>query len=155
MALEIVVSDTGPLISLEKLIDGYSWMKQLYSQVLIPEAVAEELCQGIDSSWDTYQQRHGLADFVTVVEVTGPEPLGCEALDRGEKQAIQLAVQRGLSLLIEEEQGRNVANSLGLSFSGIAGQILKAYRMQIISASTARTNLAELLAAEGKGSGLL
>jgi hypothetical protein len=30
MALDVIVSDTGPLISLEKLSDGYGWIQQLF-----------------------------------------------------------------------------------------------------------------------------
>jgi hypothetical protein len=45
----------------------------------------------------------------------------------GEAQAIQLARELALPLLIEETVGRRVALGLGLSISGIAGQILKAF----------------------------
>ncbi|MBD2429081.1 hypothetical protein [Phormidium sp. FACHB-1136] len=148
MAKEIIVSDTGPLISLEKITDGYSLMGKLYRQILIPHGVAQELCQGMFSSWDAYYEHYGLSGFVTVVEIQGIKSyLGCETLDEGEKQAIHLALERQLPVLIEEEQGRRIAQTLGLKVSGVAGQILKAYRNQLISADRAQTNLAELLKA--------
>ncbi|MFH7243238.1 MAG: hypothetical protein ACHWZW_10360 [Spirulina sp.] len=40
MTLAAIVSDTGPLISLEKLSVGYGWMQQIYGQILIPNVVA-------------------------------------------------------------------------------------------------------------------
>jgi predicted nucleic acid-binding protein len=40
MAVEIIVSDTGPLISLEKMTDGYVLMEKLYGQILVPPRVA-------------------------------------------------------------------------------------------------------------------
>lgn len=148
MTLNVVVSDTGPLISLEKLSDSYGWMKQLYGQILIPDAVAQELYQGMFSSWEAYQSHYGLGDFVAVVEVAdGATFPAYELLDIGERQAIQLAWKRQLPLLIEEEQGRRAAKALGLRFSGLAGQILRAYREQIISLAVAQASLAELLKA--------
>ncbi|PZV17147.1 MAG: hypothetical protein DCF21_09835 [Leptolyngbya sp.] len=148
MALDVIVSDTGPLISLEKLSDGYGWIQQLYGQILIPDAVAQELYQGMFSTWDAYQVHHNLGDFISVVRVATVETFpGWELLDIGERQAIQLAWRQHLPLLIEEEQGRQVAKALGLKFSGLAGQVLKAYRGQIISSAVAQANLADLLKA--------
>ncbi|MBW4481951.1 MAG: hypothetical protein KME14_05375 [Tildeniella torsiva UHER 1998/13D] len=146
--MDVIVSDTGPLISLEKLADGYGWMQQLYRQIIVPEAVAQELYQGMFSTWDTYRKHYNLGNFVSVVEISIVEPFpGYELLDIGEREAIQLAWKQHLSLLIEEEQGRQVAQTLGLKFSGLAGQILKAYREQVISSTVAQANFAELLQA--------
>lgn len=155
MMLDAVVSDTGPLISLEKLTNGYAWMKQLYEQVLVPSAVAQELCQGMFLSWEAYQSNYSFGEFIRVVEVVNTESFpGCELLDIGERQAIHLARKQGLSLLIEEEKGRQVAKALGLKFSGLAGQILRAHREQVISSTMARSSLAELLKAGRIGKGL-
>lgn len=43
---ERIISDTGPLISLEKLTDGYQFIRKLYEVIIIPEMVAMELAQG-------------------------------------------------------------------------------------------------------------
>jgi len=50
--------------------------------------------------------------------------------DPGRQQAIQLASELELDLLIEEEAGRQTAKNAehGLHISGIAGQLLKATR---------------------------
>ena len=50
-------------------------------------------------------------------------------------------------MLIEEEKGRNLAQTLGLQISGIAGQILKAHRQEIIEVAEAKQKLQELLQA--------
>ena len=41
-----VVSDTGPLISLEALADGFELLRNLCSRVLLPQAVLVELEAG-------------------------------------------------------------------------------------------------------------
>ena len=70
-----------------------------------------------------------------------------ERLHEGERQAIQLALELQLPLLIEETVGRRVAQSVGIQISGIAGQILKAFRQDIISATEAHDRLDELFRA--------
>jgi predicted nucleic acid-binding protein len=62
----------------------------------------------------------------------------------GEAQAIQLARELALPLLIEETVGRRVARGLGISISGIAGQIITSFRRGIITAQEARNKLQEL-----------
>jgi predicted nucleic acid-binding protein len=63
----------------------------------------------------------------------------------GEVQAIQLALDSALPLLIEETVGRWVAKGLGIAISGIAGQIVVAFRRGIITAQDAHSKLLELL----------
>ena len=65
----------------------------------------------------------------------------------GEAQAIQLARELALPLLIEETVGRRVAQGLGIAISGIAGQILKAFRQGSLTAQEARNKLLELFQA--------
>lgn len=61
------------------------------------------------------------------------------------EKAIQLALETGLPLLIEEEAGRQVARQLGLQFSGVVGQILLAFRNGLLPAAEAAEMLDELL----------
>ena len=72
---------------------------------------------------------------------------GAELLDLGEREAIQIALERTLPLLIEEQIGRQCARSLGLQISGIAGQIAKAFRAGLIPGNEAQDKLRELFEA--------
>lgn len=141
-------SDTGPLITLEKLDDGYRFIRLLYDRIIVPRAVLDELVQGQFVSPQAYLSHYGIEDLLEVVESQDdPEVPGVELLDAGERGAIQIALERGLPLLIEEEAGRRCALGLGLQISGIAGQIIKAYRAGLISAGEARDKLRDLFEA--------
>lgn len=143
-----VVSDTGPLISLEKLGDGYRLLRLLYDRVLIPPSVLAEVVHGQFADVHAYAEHYGVSGFLLVVEVQSKRSLPeGEWLDPGETEAIQLALERDLPLLIEEEAGRRVAQQLGLHISGIAGQILKAFRNGMLPLAEAQTKLRELLEA--------
>ena len=141
-----IVSDTGPLISLEKITVGYSFLRKLYDQILVPPAVLRELTQGHYESAEAYLAHFGIVDLLRVEAPSSRQP-EVGRLDRGEQEAIGLAQERGLPLLIEEEAGRQVARQLGLPISGIAGQLLKATRAGIIEAEEATEKLQELRSA--------
>lgn len=141
-------SDTGPLITLEKLSDGYRFIRILYDKILIPRTVLDELAQGQFLSTRAYLEHYGIEDLLEVVETRGDlEVPGVELLDVGEREAIQVALERGLPLLIEEEAGRQCARSLGLQISGIAGQVVKAFRAGLISSREAQDKLREIFEA--------
>lgn len=55
-----VGSDTGPLITLEKLPDGYRFIRRLYDKIVIPPAVLEELVQGQFASAEAYFAHYGM-----------------------------------------------------------------------------------------------
>ena len=141
---QAVVSDTGPIITLEKLPDGFALLRKLYDKILLPEEVLEELAEGFETP-SSYLEHFELSDFIQIEEVQIPKSdKEIEALDRGEQAAIALAEARGLGLLIEEKMGRTVAKNRGLHYSGIAGQVLKALRDQVIDASEAERMLRDL-----------
>jgi predicted nucleic acid-binding protein len=143
-----VVSDTGPLISLEKVQGGFGFIRLLYDRIIVPPAVVDELYQGQFLSAEAYLAHYAIADLVEVALVSAHAGLPeIRLLDRGEREAIALALERGLPLLIEETAGRRVAMAAGLHISGIAGQVVKAYREGILDAETARGILRELLQA--------
>jgi predicted nucleic acid-binding protein len=143
-----IVSNTGPLISLEKLSQGYDFIRQLYDKLIISSVVLEEVAAGQFATPGDYLQHYGTRDLIEVRTVSQPRELPeAERLHEGETQAIQLALELQLPLLIEETAGRRVAQSVGIQISGIAGQILKAFRQGIISATEAQTKLSELLRA--------
>lgn len=122
----IVVSDASPLISLA-VVGHLDLLRQLYSVVLIPEAVH---CEAIDVDEDA----PGVADLVSApwirVRAVRDRSL-VEALtlklDPGEAEAIALSVenQAGL-LLMDERRGRMAATRLGCRVVGVMGVLLEA-----------------------------
>lgn len=141
-----VVSDTGPLISLEKLSGGFEFIHQLYDKILIPPPVLREVAEGQFAQPEQYLAYHRLQDWVEVREPSVPVTIPhCDRLHDAELQAIQLALELGLGLLIEETIGRRVAGSLGIAVSGIAGQVIKAFRSDIIDRQEAISKLTQLL----------
>jgi len=143
-----IVSNTGPLISLEKLSQGYDFIRRLYDKVVITPVVLEEVAAGQFATPGEYLQHFGISDLIEVRTVSQPRELPeAERLHKGETQAIQLALELQLPLLIEETVGRRVAQSLGIQISGIAGQILKAFRQGSISVIEAQAKLSDLLRA--------
>ena len=143
-----VVSDTGPLISLEKLPDGYRFIRRHYDQIIIPSAVLDELVQGHFASAESYIAHYGIGDLIVVVDVEEEVEIAeLESLDDGEKAAIRLALTHRLPLLIEEEAGRRVARQLGLNISGIAGMVLAVFNNNLITDVEASPKLRILLEA--------
>ena len=89
-----IVSDTGPLISLEKLSQGYDFIRQLYDKLIIAPAVLEEVAAGQFATPKEYLQHYGISDLIEVRTVSQPHELPeAERLHEGETQAIQLALE--------------------------------------------------------------
>lgn len=140
-----VVSDTGPLISLEKLTGGFRFIRRLFDIIIVPPAVLEEVGFHYDRA-EKYLERHGIVDLVEVRAVASQAELPeIERLHEGEIQAIRLALALELPLLIEEAAGRRSARGIGVSISGITGQIVKGYRQGLVSMEEARDMLDEML----------
>ena len=139
-----IVSDTSPLISLEKIDGGYRLFRRLYDKILVPPAVLRELAAGPFENAEAYLSHFGIDDLLQVETPEHSEREETEHLDPGEREAIALALEFDLPLLIEEEAGRTLARELGIRISGIAGQILQAVREEIIGADRAKRMLRAL-----------
>lgn len=140
-----IASDTGPMITLERLPGGFQWFAELYGQILLPRVVLEELAAGGYDSPAQYLQHFEIEDLVRRVEPSDPEgPSGTGHLHRGERHALQVALDLDLELLVEEEAGRQAAQRLGVPYSGIAGQLLVAVEESVLSKAEARQVLATL-----------
>ena len=61
-----VVSDTSPLISLEKIEGGYEWGQKMYETILVPPAVLRELAAGMTDDVDDYLTHFGISDLLCV-----------------------------------------------------------------------------------------
>ena len=144
----IIVSDTGPLITLEKMSDGYEFIRKLYDKIIIPSAVLKEVAEGNFSDPLDYLAAYEIEDLIEIRTVQKISNIpGIERLDAGEKEAISLAHQLNLPLLIEETMGRKIALSANIHISGIAGQIIKAFKSKIINKKDTKNRLEMLFKA--------
>jgi hypothetical protein len=141
-----VVSDTGPLISLEKIASGYRFIRRHYDGLVVPPAVLRELAAGAFESEAAYLRHYEIEDLIVVQSPSeaGSENMAAHQMDEGEGQAIRLALDLGLPLLIEEQAGREVAREIGVSISGIAGQLLRAVREEAVAPEEAKGMLVHL-----------
>lgn len=136
------VSDTGPLISFERIPDGFSLLRRLAHTITIPNPVYEELRVGLPIGTD-YLAHHGIADFVEVVQVVQMLP-ETEGLHEGERHAITLAATLNLPLLIEERPGHAIAEKCGLRPIGAIGLILNAWKSGMITKDETAEHFAAL-----------
>lgn len=140
-----IVSDTGPLITLEKMSHGYDFLRSLYGKIIIPSAVLKEVAEGEFSNPLGYLDAYKIQDFIEIKSVQEVQNIPeIERLDHGEREAISLAYQLKLPLLIEETIGRRIAQSVNIRISGIAGQIIRAYAGKIIDKKAAIGSLEEM-----------
>lgn len=140
--MKSIVCDTGALISLEKISHGYVFIEKLYNKLLIPPKVLEEVACSYNYS-NEYLTTHNISHLVEVVKDFSIIP-NLDSLDDGEIEAISLAKSLNLELLIEERDGRIIAQKLGLKISGIAGQIIKAFKNGLIDQTEVLYKLHEL-----------
>ncbi len=138
-----IVSDTGPLISLEKLDDGFDMMRGLYEKIIVPPKVMDEIT---DERKRNYIKLHGIEDLIKIQNVEYATSLqGIRSLHDGEAQAISLAYNLGIPLLIEELKGRKIPSIAKIKFSGLARQIVIAFNEGIIPLNKAYKNLEIML----------
>lgn len=128
----IIISDTSPISNL-LLIGQLPLLKALYGQLIIPDAVFQEIKAletfGVDVS--TVQA----ADWIEVRAVCDQmlvEKLVME-VDRGEAEAIALAIELNAErLLIDERIGRRVAQRYDLKITGLLGVLVSAKQNKLI-----------------------
>ena len=142
----IVVSDTTPLISLLK-INRLDLLKKLFGDVLIPQAVFDELTDDERFRLEADQIRE--KKFIVVKPVTNPESTNilkrATGLDQGESEAIVLTDELKADLLLmDEAKGRNVSAQMGLRIMGTIGILMAAYEEDELSSDEVRECIAGL-----------
>ncbi len=127
----IVVADTSPLNYLV-LIDQPNLLPALFGTVLVPQAVAREL-QHTRTPEKVRQWMSSAPAWLQVRSIqTGP-PASLLMLDIGEREAIQLAIEVGAdAVLIDDAEGRSLAESFGLPVRGTLGILEHASRLGIV-----------------------
>jgi len=120
----IVVADTSAISNL--LTIGYEWiLRDLFGVVIVPPAVETEL-----RVWHPE-----LPAFISVQSPgkASPTPELAQMLDRGEIEAISLALQIHADLLLlDERKGRAEARRLGLKITGLLGVLLEAKKSGLL-----------------------
>lgn len=143
-----IVSNTSPLITLvEKLPPGVGRkIFSVYQEVLIPEAVIDELIEDLSKSRSDYLKHYNLDGLFSIHPVTIDHSIiDLHKLDPGESEAITLAKQTNLNLIIDEKAGRKIAQNSGLTILKAPEQIVIAYQHGIITQQEAENYLDILL----------
>lgn len=122
-----VVADTSVLCYLP-LIDRIDILPRRFGSVAIPTEVAEECLQrGAPARLSAFIRTPPGWRHILPAPTEPILPLA--VLDGGESAAIRLALGRGADLLlIDERQGRTLAQSLGLTVAGTLGVLADAAR---------------------------
>lgn len=141
----IVVSDTTPLSNLLQ-IDKLNLLKQLYKKLIIPPAVFDELSvlESIGVSIKPIED----AEWISIVSPKNRSKVEelLKHLDRGEAEAIALAIEVDIEyFLIDEKQGRIIAEQMDLPIIGTLGSLLKAKQKGfVVSVKTEMIKLREI-----------
>ncbi len=109
----MIVSDSTTLIILfdYKKIE---LLKSLFDKVYIPKSVYEEI---------NIKYQVALPDFFEICNIKALDELTL-LLDKGESEAITLAIKKGMPLIIDEKKGRKIAKNYGLDIIGIVGILI-------------------------------
>jgi len=122
----IVVSDTSPITNLA-LIGQLTLLQQLYGNIVIPQAVSEEIAAVAPRLTDALDILH--FDWIQVKQPTDDTLVASLhlELDEGEAQAIALASElKADLLLLDERRGRTIAARLNLKIVGLLGALIEA-----------------------------
>lgn len=129
----IVVSDASPLLSLA-IIDRLDLLEKIYGQILIAPAVHDEIFGSGDL-------RHGpqinTLNWLETRSTYNPIVMALllRELDRGEAEAIALALElKADLLLLDERKARSIAAYLGLPMAGLLDILAEAKRANLITA---------------------
>jgi uncharacterized protein len=131
--LTVVVSDTSPLIALAHL-QRIDFLQRFFGQVLVPPAVVAELQK---PAWEHLAEA---ALGGTHIQVRSPTDRACvdqlsSTLDLGEAEALALAIEvHADAVLMDEAEGRGMAQRLGLTSIGVLGLLMRAKREGLLAA---------------------
>ena len=132
----LAVSNTSPISNLAS-IGRLELLKSQFSELWIPDAVAEELAAHPDPVARAMIQN---AIRESWIRIGAPKDSGLLRLlllqlHRGEAEAIALATDLSADfVLMDEQEGRQLASKTGLSVTGVLGVLLRAKRVSEIAA---------------------
>jgi predicted nucleic acid-binding protein len=127
----MVVADTSPLNYLV-LIHHINLLPELYSRVLIPKSVLDEL-SAIETPQLVRNWATNLPEWIEVLPATPSEDEGLTRLHAGERDAISLALTvHADAVLMDERRGRQEAETRGLKPIGTLGILVAAHNRGLI-----------------------
>jgi len=132
----IAVLDASPLCYL-LLIGEIDLLPQLFSRVVVPQAVIVEL-QHDDAPATVRNWASNLPIWISVEETPDTFSEGMEKLQAGERAAILLAelIQADI-IIIDEKAARLIAGRRGLSVTGVLGVIGEAATLGLVDLTLA------------------
>ena len=139
--MQSIVSDATTLIILGKL-NRYDLLENLFSKIYIPHAVINEVSKKSDGVY-TQIKSHKLFEEKFVSDLTLLGFLD-GILDLGESEAIVLAKELNMILLIDEKKGRKIAQNMGLEIIGLFGVLILNVKKGIISKEEAISVLTKI-----------
>jgi len=131
----VIVSDSTTLIV---LMETRRWdlLGNLFSRIWIPRAVYEEVLFKDEKRLPSFLEVHEVEDDATLQTLR-------LLLDRGESEAIALAMQLGRPLIIDEKKGRKIARRYGVEIMGLLGIVYLNVKKGFLDASAAEDFLQE------------
>jgi len=129
----IVISDATPIITLAK-IDKLDILGRFYHEVLLPNAVFDEVCGNPAFAAEASAiQKCEFIRLKAVNRIQSVKILMASGLGLGESEAIVLAdTLSDTLLLIDERQGRQIAQNMGIRITGTLGILLQAKKLGLI-----------------------
>ena len=126
----VVVSDSSTLIILSDL-NRLDYLQNIFNTIYIPPKVYEEI---------SFKREFTLPDFIKIESIKDNQYIDYlnMILDAGESQAIALAIEKNLPLIIDEKKGRRVAKNLSVDIIGLLGVIYLNIRGNFITIKEAK-----------------
>ncbi|RLA67067.1 MAG: DUF3368 domain-containing protein [Epsilonproteobacteria bacterium] len=133
----MIVSDSTTLIVLFDL-DRLDLLANVFSTIIIPDSVHKEI--SVKSSIT-------LPSFMKVKKAKASELLDVlkNVLDLGESEAIALALELKLPLVIDEKKGRKIALREGIKIIGLLGVVYLNIKKECLSETEAKDFLDEAI----------
>ena len=133
----MIISDSTTLIILFDL-QRLELLSNLFGEVLIPKAVHNEI---------SIKKKVVLPKFMKVKEVNSCDKLDTlmMLLDLGESEAIALALELKMPLIIDEKKGRKIALQEGIKILGLLGVVYLNIKKEYLTVEEAKAFLDDAL----------
>ena len=129
--MKVIISDTTALIILAKT-NHLELITNLIDKIYVPIAVMQEIRYKNDIVKLIIEN----SDFIEVHQIINKDILRDikeTNLDLGETEAIALALELDLRLIIDEKSGRKIAEQKGVKIIGLLDILEANYRLEFIS----------------------